>query len=148
MEEDEEFDDFGNELAIANILYVIEKKKQLDETDKFRIDCIGKYIQRINNTLDSLVPKGGKSYIFTSHFIEVVQALANKPKEKISIDDLVNYKQEFSLIGNKLENLKTTPQEFYNSADSEYIFKFMKKIEPIFQGKPHPILGYDPCGYD
>jgi hypothetical protein len=149
MEENEKFDDFGCELAIASILYNIEKKSELDDTGKFRIDCIEKYIKMANNSLDSILAHNvGKGYVCTPHLIEVVLALANKKEEDISFEDIVKYKEEFSSINSKLENLKTNPKQFYNSKDSEYILNFMKKMKPIFQGKSHPIFGYDPCGYD
>jgi len=131
-----ELDDFGYELAIGSILWNIEKREELNETSKFRIDSMKEYIQRINNTLDSILDK---KYISTPHFVEVVRALANK-QEDIPRKDIPKYKEEFNSINSKLENLKSNPKEFYNSTDSEYIFNFMKKIEPFFQRPSVPIM--------
>lgn len=138
--EDEKLDDFKYELAIGNILYVIEKKKELNKTEELYLDRVREYIQRVNNSLDSiLAPEDGKGYIFTPHLKEVVKALANK-KEDIPRKDIPKYKEEFNSINSKLENLKSNPKEFYNSTDSEYIFNFMKKIEPFFQRPSVPIM--------
>ncbi|MCX6750678.1 MAG: hypothetical protein NTZ83_04430 [Candidatus Pacearchaeota archaeon] len=134
--EDDEFDNFKYEVAIASILYDIERKGELNDTCKLYIDWVKGYIQRINKTLDSILDE---SYISTPHFVEVVKALANKQKD-IPKEDIPKYKEEFNSINSKLDNLKKNPQEFYNTKDSKYIFDFMKKIEPIFQRPYVPIM--------
>jgi methyltransferase-like protein len=141
--EEEIQDDFGYELAIGSILWNIEKREKLSDVSKLYIDWVKGYFQEINKTIDSI---SYKDYIFTPHFIEVVQSLADKPQKEISIEDLVKYKDEFNSINTKLENLKTNPQEFYKSKDSEYISNFMNKIHPLFQTPHVPFMTC--CGED
>jgi hypothetical protein len=129
--------DSGYELAIGSILWNIEKREELNDTSKLYIDWVKGYIQKVTKTLDSILDE---IYIPTPHFVEVVRALADKPREKISIEDLVNYKQEFNSINSKLDNLKANPKGFYGTKDCEYIFNFMKKIEPFFQTPSVPIM--------
>jgi hypothetical protein len=139
----EELDDFAYELGIASILYDIEKKSDLNDIQRLHIDWVKGYLQRVNKTLDSILDK---SYISTPHFKEVLLAIANKPEKDISREDIINYKQEFSLMENKLDNLKTNPKEFYKTEDSEYIFNFINKIEPFFQ--PPSVPPMTCCGED
>jgi hypothetical protein len=142
MDEDEEFDDFKYEVSFNCVCYLIENKvKLLNENERIYINWTKEYFQKINKTLDSLLDK---SYIFTPHFVEVVRALANK--KDIPREDIPKYKEEFNLINSKLDNLRKNPGQFYSTKDSEYIFKFMKKIEPIFQTPSVPI--FTCCGED
>lgn len=143
MEEYEKIGDLGYGVAIESILYSIEGKKDLTDVRKTYIDWTKGYIERINGSLDSILDE---SYIFTPHLIEMIETLSGKSKEKISIEDIVRCKEEFSLMSDKLENLKTNTQEFYKSEDSKYIFNFMKKIKPFFETSHVPIMTC--CGED
>jgi hypothetical protein len=141
MTENEIQDDYAYKVAIASVIYNIENRNDLSDISKVYIDWISEYTQRVNKTLDSILDE---SYIFTPHFVEVVRALANK--KDLFKDEISKHKEEFNLINSKLDKLKTNPKEFYESADSEYIFKFIKKIEPFFQTPSVPVMTC--CGED
>jgi hypothetical protein len=50
-----EFDNFKYEVAIANVLWDIEKKSELNPTQKLYIDWVKGYIKRVTETLDTIL---------------------------------------------------------------------------------------------
>jgi hypothetical protein len=132
MEEAECLENLKYLIAFNSICYRIKGNMYINENSKRYINLAKEFFQIVTKSLDSILDSDKeKAYHIAPHLSKIINN-CGKNSSNLSSKDVEELKDRFSSIPNKLDNLKTNPNEFYKTKDSEEIFNLLSKLIPIY----------------
>jgi len=135
---------FGLELAVKSVCFLIERKSNLSENSVMYIQLAKDYLQNATKSLDTIANhEKYESYHFTPYLKELIEETGGKKIEGLSKDDVLNVKSKLVLLTDNLDKLKKNPHAFYETKASREMLEFFKSFLPKFETKSYPIFS---CG--
>ncbi len=133
------FDNFKHDVTFESLLDLIDRRGNFDKESSLYVEWAEKFFSDLSYSLEKILnPKyEGRYYTLESNIMKLIEN-KNERRGGFSCIDLVELKQDFSLISSSLKNLKENPLEFYKNKEfekaRECILKYIPRKNPFNEG--------------
>lgn len=126
---EEALDQFALEIAVNNIIYLIEKKQKPNNNSKEYFEWVKDYFNSATKSLDTMINPHEKSYHFTIYLKELIEC-TGKELKRFSYNDALEVKAKLHSLSGNLDNLSKNVPAFYETNASRDMLKFFKDFLP------------------
>ncbi len=119
----ETHDQFGFEIALKHICYLIERRGHLSKDSGVYIEWAKDYLESANQSLNGIINDKEGPFPPTPYLERLVKC-AGKVEKGLSKKDALEVKSKIDLLNDNLDRLNKNPQAFYQTKVSKEMWEF------------------------